>query len=177
MAGPRRYRNLGGPQGLKYPAVPVNATIDMSKFSSHDYASGTTAWTLSKDEEWSSVLYATSASGAVQIVLTYPIPGKIYLVHNETGYTITFKVYGATGDTVINDKCALFYCNASDMVNAYTEALSATSPSNSPSNSPSTSASNSPSVSASNSPSNSPSASASNSPSASPSVSPSASPS
>lgn len=155
----RRFRLLGGPNGLKYPASPVSAFVHVDKFVSHDYSAGTGDWTLSKDEEWASVLYVTNAGGAVNIILTNASPGRMYLVHNESGSTVTFKISGGTGATVINDKCAIFYCNATDMVNAGTELISAESPSASPSNSPSASASNSPSNSPSESPSESPSAS------------------
>ena len=163
-------RFLGGPKGLKYPGVSgINATIGINKYVTHNYGAAAADWTLAEDEQWASVIKITNASGAVNIVLSEAIGGKIYLVHNECGATVTFKVTGQTGDTLINDKAALFYCNGTDMVNAGTELVSAASPSNSPSNSPSASASNSPSASASNSPSSSPSASPSNSPSASPS--------
>lgn len=74
----------------------------------HSYGGGTAAWNVSDRETAYSFFATASASGPVEMVFPYAIPGKVFVVHNACGQTLTVKVTGKTGSTVATSKSALF---------------------------------------------------------------------
>jgi hypothetical protein len=81
----------------------------------HDYDGGDTAWTLSAAEEKAMILIATNAGGAVDAIAT-PTSGKVYIVVNSTGQTLTFKASGKTGVEIANGVTAIVRGDGEDFV-------------------------------------------------------------
>ena len=88
---------------------------------SHDYAAGSTAWTLTAAEQEGSYLAPTNANGAVDAILASAMPGKVFLIYNGTGQTLTFKVASQTGKTLANAKHGLYVCGATDIIEIWEE--------------------------------------------------------
>jgi hypothetical protein len=87
----------------------------MSTTVSHNYAAAAADWTLSTTESYANYLVATNASGAVNAYITTPVPGHTYLIYNNTGYVLTFKVTGQTGGTIANGKRAFYVTGSADV--------------------------------------------------------------
>ena len=80
--------------------------------TSHNYAAGTTAWTLSATEKLSTQLIATNAGGAVDVIA--PSENRIYWIYNNSGQNLTIKKTAGTGVTIATGKYAGVYYNGSD---------------------------------------------------------------
>lgn len=94
----------------------ATGTVDVLATASHDYAGAAVAWAMNVNEARASYVVVTNANGAVDAVLPAAIPGKIYLVLNTSGQTLTFKVTGQTGGTIASTKFAVYMANATDVV-------------------------------------------------------------
>lgn len=94
--------------------APVITSPDITLGSStHDYAGGAAAWTLSAGELKTTLLLPANASGAADIVAT-PTLGKLYIVGNSSGFAVTIKASGETGITIANGKTAIVIGDGSD---------------------------------------------------------------
>lgn len=80
--------------------------------SSHNYAGGHTAWTLSATEKLSKLLIVTNADAAANIIA--PAENREYVVNNTSGFGITIKVSGGTGIEIANNKTAGVIYNGTD---------------------------------------------------------------
>lgn len=89
--------------------------------SSHSYASGTTAWTMTITEASARLITVTSAGGAADAVIPLAMRGSghSFIVYNNSGQAITFKVSGQTGSAVANGKRALFVIDSTDCREIY----------------------------------------------------------
>lgn len=103
------------------PAGNVNGTISLSgaPSSSHDYAAGTTAWTMTALEADADCFIVTNASGAADAVFPAARLGKNFTVYNNSGQAITFKVSGQTGAASTNAKYSVWTMSATDCVLVY----------------------------------------------------------
>jgi hypothetical protein len=80
--------------------------------ASHDYAAGTTAWTLSATEKLATQLICTNAGGGADIIA--PSENRTYWIYNNSGQAITIKKTAGTGFAVATGKYAGAYYNGSD---------------------------------------------------------------
>lgn len=87
-----------------------------SSAATHDYAAGTTAWTLTASEAAATLFTVTNASGAADAVFPAAKPGWSFTVYNNSGQAITFKVTGQTGAATTNGKYSVWTMNATDCV-------------------------------------------------------------
>lgn len=95
----------------------INWAIVEAMFTtvSHNYGGAAADWTLTTTESYSGNLNVSNASGAVNAIITTPVPGKTYMIYNGSGYALTFKVNGQTGGTIANGKRALYATGTSDV--------------------------------------------------------------
>lgn len=106
---------MGGPDGLRIPTEASKATFVLKKLISHSYASGSADWNMTPDEAQGSYYSVTSAGGGANAIFPAAYPGKIFVVNNTSGQTITFKVSGGSGVGVTTSKSAVLVCTASDI--------------------------------------------------------------
>ena len=107
--------NIGLTLSAKGTGVVTINDADVLKegtVSSHDYAAGTTAWTLSATEKLSTQLICTNAGGAVDLIA--PSENRIYWIYNNSGQNVTIKKTAGTGFAVATGKYAGAYYNGSD---------------------------------------------------------------
>lgn len=97
----------------------ATGTVDLNCTTSHDYAAGAVDWTLTAAEAACSYITVTNASGAVNAILPAATPGKTYTVNNASGFTLTYKVTGQTGGTILNTKWAFYTTIATDVREIY----------------------------------------------------------
>jgi hypothetical protein len=93
----------------RQPAAQLNEV----GYVTHDYASGTTDWTLNKSEAKCEFLVVSAAGGAVNIVAPLKV-GKKFTVRNGSGYSCTVLVSGGSGIAIANAKTATVICGTSD---------------------------------------------------------------
>lgn len=76
----------------------------------HDYGAAAADWVLSTNEALATMLVCINAGGAAKIIAP-AAEGKMYIIRNESGQTITIKTASSTGVTVANGKTAtvIFY--------------------------------------------------------------------
>ena len=120
LTGPY-FKNIreGGVQGLRKPTEVQNATYSVHKAVTIDYLASNADRTLTADEAGASLLLLTNAgTGAANLILAAALPGRIWVVQNGSGQTVTFKVSGATGIAVANGKTMVVYCHATDIQRA-----------------------------------------------------------
>lgn len=125
MAAPY-YDNvqMPGGDGIRIPnevfgsagAGKPGGVMALDKQVSHSYASGTTDWALNASETAGSVYLLTLAGGAVNAIFPAVFPGKVFVVNNTSGSTVTFKVTGQTGIGVATAKVATLSFNATDVI-------------------------------------------------------------
>ena len=106
---PTRGRNYDHDRAAK-------KTYGLYGTAGHDYAAGSTAWTLDENECEATLLLPTNANGSANAILQSVKPGKMYVLYNGSGQAITLKVSGQTGIAVANTKMAILVCNATDIV-------------------------------------------------------------
>ena len=87
--------------------------------ATHDYGNSTTEWTMTAAEAGCKYLYASNASGAVNAVLPAAYPGRIWMINNQTGQVLTFKVTGGSGGTIASTKTGIYAGSATDAVEIY----------------------------------------------------------
>lgn len=92
-------------------------TLQNANFAvaSHDYAAGTTAWTLSDKENACMFMVATNAGGGVDAIAS-ATNGKFLIVYNNSGQVVTVKASGQTGVAVANAATAMLRGNGTDFV-------------------------------------------------------------
>lgn len=71
----------------------------------HDYAAAAADWVLDANEGKATMLICTNAGGAARIIAP-ACDGKMYVIRNTSGQTITIKTASSTGVTVANGKTA-----------------------------------------------------------------------
>ena len=106
-----------GADGLRVPTEVLGsagrgnpgATIAVLKGNSHSYGAAAADWALTPSETAWSVYSVTNASGSANAIFPAYIPGKVFVVNNGSGQTITFKVTGKTGIAVANGKAATLF--------------------------------------------------------------------
>lgn len=84
--------------------------------SVHDYAAGTTTWSISETEAQGTGFSVTNAGGAVAMAFPAAQPGKVFSVYNGSGYALTVQVTGETGQTATNAKYSVWTMSATDCV-------------------------------------------------------------
>ena len=82
--------------------------------TSHDYAAGTTAWTLSAAEALKGLFKATNAGGAVDMIV--PATVKRYTLINGSGEAVTVKTAAGTGIAIANAKSAIVLCDGTNVI-------------------------------------------------------------
>lgn len=81
----------------------------------HDYGGAAVDWTLATGQDDGEALHVVGASGNVNAILPASRVGKTWIVMNESGFILTFKVTGQTGGTIANGKMALYASNPTDV--------------------------------------------------------------
>jgi hypothetical protein len=117
MAGTGPYYDNVGMTGSDSIRIPTevfgsgnpSGTIKLLKAVAHSYGSGTADWNLNPAETAGSVYSVTSASGAANAIFPVYVPGKVFVVTNSSGQTITFLVKGKTGIAVATAKAATLF--------------------------------------------------------------------
>ena len=71
----------------------------------HDYGASAADWVLDSNESKATMLVCTNAGGAAKIIAP-ATEGKMYIVKNNSGQTITIKTASSTGVMVANGKTA-----------------------------------------------------------------------
>lgn len=79
-------------------------------------------WVLSATEAKSTVLVISSGSGALSIVDLYIASGKVFVVRNEMGATVTIKKSAGTGVEIASGKTAVVMCANNDYVRVTADA-------------------------------------------------------
>lgn len=97
----------------------AGGTVTLTSASSHDYSAGTDAWVMTTDEAGATLFTVTNAGGAADATFPAALAGKIFVVYNNSGAAITFKVSGQTGSAVTDGKYAIFVHSATDCVEIY----------------------------------------------------------
>lgn len=109
---------LGAKGAGRVNAAALNPTFGVS---AHDYAAAAADWTLSAAELKNIIVTATNANAPAAAIAT-PTAGKVYIVSNATGQTLTFKATGQTGVEVANGKTAIVRGNGTDFVRVTADA-------------------------------------------------------
>jgi len=106
--------------GAFFPGLSHIGDWDKSFASpSHDYGAAAVAWTMTELEAAANFFTTTNAGGAADAVFPRAVPGKQFVVYNNSGAAITFKVTGQSGSAVATGKYATFIMNATDCVEIY----------------------------------------------------------
>ena len=79
--------------------------------ATHDYEAANANWTLSAFENGATILIVTNANAAAQAIAT-PTPGKILVVQNSSGQTVTVKGPSQAGVAVTNGTIVMLMANA-----------------------------------------------------------------
>ncbi len=93
----------------------ATGTVNVNCTTSHDYAAGSTAWTMTAAEASCNFFWMTNATGTVDAYLPAAVPGKTYTLLNGTGQNLNFLVTGKTGGSIATGKYA-FYTTGTDDV-------------------------------------------------------------
>lgn len=119
------YDGVGWPagDGIRVPtevfgtkgAATLNGTLKLHRTASHDYGAAHADWTLLPGDTQASYITVTDASQAANAVWPAAFNGHVYVVYNNSGFNITFKVTGQTGITVANGKRAILVCDGTDI--------------------------------------------------------------
>jgi len=88
---------------------------ELQTAASHDYAAGTTDWTLTSQERKCKILKVTNASGGVNAILNTDTP-NFYVVDNQSGQALTVKNATGSGIVVASTKRAILWNNGTDVV-------------------------------------------------------------
>lgn len=97
----------------------ASGTLVLNGTASHDYAGAAEAWTMTAAEAQASFVTVTNANGAIDAVLPAAIPGKVWVVYNNSGQTLTFKVTGQAGATLATGKYGVYVGTAADLHEIY----------------------------------------------------------
>jgi len=97
----------------------ASGTLVLNGTASHNYAGAAEAWTMTAAEAQASYVTMTNANGAIDAVLPAAIPGKVWVVYNNSGQTVTFKVTGQTGATLATGKIGVYVGTAADVHEIY----------------------------------------------------------
>lgn len=81
----------------------------------HDYGASAVDWTLTTNEAKATMLICTNAGGAAKIIAP-ACDGKMYVIRNTSGQTITIKTASSTGVTVTTGKTATIIYSGTDFV-------------------------------------------------------------
>lgn len=102
--------------------APVMTSPDITfSAASHDYGAAHADWTLSASEAKNLILTATNADAGVNVNAPNT-DGKMFVVYNGTGQTLTILVSGQSGVAIANTKTALVRCNGTDYVRVTADA-------------------------------------------------------
>ena len=94
--------------------VEIVADVEVDNgIISHDYGAAAVDWTLNSNESLATFLTCTNAGGAVKII-TPAKDGKMCIIKNTCGQTITFKTVTSTGIAILNTKRATVIFNGAD---------------------------------------------------------------
>jgi parallel beta-helix repeat protein len=97
----------------------ATGTVAVSNAASHNYAAGTTAWTMTAAEASATLFTVTNASGGADAAFPAAVAGKQFTVYNNSGQAITFKVTGQAGAASTNAKYSIWTMSATDCVKIY----------------------------------------------------------
>ena len=115
LAGPITFT---GPTAALSIVVPDRAgrmqLIDNT--FTHDYGAAAVTKAMTAAEASAQFISVSNASGAVELNIPAAVAGKIYLIYNNSGQVLTFKVTGQTGGTIANGKYAVYMSHASDVI-------------------------------------------------------------
>lgn len=90
--------------------------------STHSYGTGHADWTLTSAEMASQILTCTGTADAGCAAIATPTAGKVYILSNATGQTVTIKASGQTGVGIANTKTAMVRGNGTDFVRVTADA-------------------------------------------------------
>jgi len=96
------------------PEVMLDVVVE-NGIISHDYAAAAADWVLDANEGKATMLICTNAGGAARIVAP-DTDGKIYVVKNDSGQTITIKTASSTGVAIDNGKTATVIYTGADYI-------------------------------------------------------------
>lgn len=91
------------------------ASFKVNKTASHDFGAAHADYTLLPHETQASEIIATNADAAANIVFPAAFPSHSWIVYNNAGFAVTFKVTGQTGVAVATGKRAILVCEATDI--------------------------------------------------------------
>lgn len=97
------------------PGTSTNGTVDIEfevdgGVAERNYGAAAADWVLSTNESFATTLVCLNAGGAAKIIAP-AMEGKLYVIRNASGQSITIKTASSTGVTVANGKTAtvIFY--------------------------------------------------------------------
>ena len=98
-------------------ATTLNGGLSVGAASNHSYGSAHADWTLSAAENKATLLTTTddSADQGVNAIAT-PTAGKLFILKNTCGQTLTLKASGQTGIAVANDRITFLMGNGTDFI-------------------------------------------------------------
>lgn len=109
---------LTGPTAARSYVIPDRAgqiALIANTFT-HDYAGAAVTKAMTAAEASAAFISVTNANAGVELNVPAAVPGKMWVIYNGSGQTLTFKVTGQTGGTIANGKYALYTSNATDTV-------------------------------------------------------------
>jgi len=93
----------------------AGGSFKLNKTATHDFGAAHADYTLQPAETQASEIITTNASQAANIIWPAAFPGHSYIIYNNSGFTITFKVTGQTGVAVANGKRCILVCESTDI--------------------------------------------------------------
>ena len=107
---------LGDPSETTLPTVELTVPIaggNKVGIATHEYAGAAADWVLTSNEGKCTMLKVANAGGAANIIAPDRV-GKLFVVNNLSGQTVTVKKSGGTGVAIANGKTALVMHNGTD---------------------------------------------------------------
>ncbi len=113
---------IANPTAAQAVTIPdTSGTFEVASAATHDYGAASANWSMSTTEAGASYFTVTNASGASDATFPAVVPGKIFVVYNNSGQAVTFLVSGQAGSSVTNAKTVVCAMNATDVVEVSAE--------------------------------------------------------
>ena len=94
----------------------ATGTVRLRNTATHDYGAAAVTWTLTAAEQECSFISVSNASAPVIAQLSAAMPGMSWLIYNNSGQVLTWKVTGQTGATLAAGKYGFYGCGAADVI-------------------------------------------------------------
>ena len=116
-----KFTITGTPTADRTITIPnVSGSILVANATTKAWTSTHADWTMTTNEAAATYITTTgTADSGFSVVLPAAAAGRIWVLNNTCGQTVTFKVTGQSGDTVANNKYAIFIGTATDVLKLY----------------------------------------------------------